>query len=154
MKLSHRDLLTVIKRSPLTSIDLVIRNDSGEVLLGLRRNEPAKNYWFVPGGRILLNESIAAAFERIAREELGTALSFHDACFLGVFEHFFTNNFAGVPGIGTHYIVLAYEVRLNKPLSITPDDQHHQLQWFQVKQLSEDSSVHPKTKAYFALGTL
>jgi hypothetical protein len=39
--------------APLVSIDLIIRDNADRVLLGLRNNEPAKGYFFVPGGIIL-----------------------------------------------------------------------------------------------------
>ncbi len=48
--LSHAELDSVIRLAPLIAIDLIIRNASGGVLLGLRRNEPAKDCYFVPGG--------------------------------------------------------------------------------------------------------
>ena len=82
MKLNHRDLIEVIKKTPLVAIDLILKNNLNEVLLGLRNNEPAKNFWFVPGGRILIRERISDSFQRIVREELGTNLSFNDATFL------------------------------------------------------------------------
>ena len=63
IKLNHDDFVEVVKKTPLVSIDLIVENDRNEVLLGFRKNEPAKNYWFVPGGRILKNERIAEAFE-------------------------------------------------------------------------------------------
>jgi colanic acid biosynthesis protein WcaH len=55
---------TVIASTPLVSIDLVVTNQNGEALLGKRLNRPAKDFWFVPGGRILKEESLAAAFRR------------------------------------------------------------------------------------------
>ena len=46
--LSHAELDTVIRRAPLIAIDLIIRDARDEVLLGLRKNEPAKGcfVWF------------------------------------------------------------------------------------------------------------
>jgi colanic acid biosynthesis protein WcaH len=32
------------------SIDLIVRDADGRVLLGLRNNRPARDWWFVPGG--------------------------------------------------------------------------------------------------------
>ncbi|HGT8289544.1 TPA: GDP-mannose mannosyl hydrolase, partial [Escherichia coli] len=46
----------VIQLTPLISIDLLIENENGEYLFGLRNNRPAKNKFFVPGGRIRKNE--------------------------------------------------------------------------------------------------
>ena len=39
---------TVVASTPLVSIDLIVRNRQGQVLLGLRTNRPAQGGWFVP----------------------------------------------------------------------------------------------------------
>jgi len=51
--------------SALVSIDLIIRNARDEVLLGLRSNEPAKGFYFVPGGMIRKGERLGEAFASI-----------------------------------------------------------------------------------------
>src|SRR4029077_771038 len=84
--LSHAELDTVIRLAPLIAIDLIIRNARDEVLLGLRKNEPAKGCYFVPGGMILKNERLADAFARLAKTETDHAASFDDARLIGVFE--------------------------------------------------------------------
>ena len=61
---------TVVESTPLISIDLIVRNKKGEVLLGQRINRPAKGDWFVPGGRILKDESFDNAFKRLIKSEL------------------------------------------------------------------------------------
>jgi colanic acid biosynthesis protein WcaH len=43
MTLGERDFLEVIERTPLVSIDLVVRDEAGRVLLGRRTREPAKS---------------------------------------------------------------------------------------------------------------
>jgi colanic acid biosynthesis protein WcaH len=150
MRLDKSALLKIVEISPLISIDLIIRNIHNEVLLGLRNNEPAKNYWFVPGGRICKGERLAQAFERISQEEIGETLTIQDARFLGVFEHFYQENFAQEPGIDTHYIVLAYEICLCNSLPRLPDDQHCQYRWILPDILLQVPGVHPYTKAYFS----
>jgi len=151
MKLDRPALIEVVKNTPLVSIDLIVRNTQNEVLLGLRNNEPARNYWFVPGSRICKNEHMTQAFRRLSREELGVELTIQDAQFLGVFEHFYQENFAQKPGIDTHYVVLAYEVKLYKPLHNLPKDQHSHSQWWPVDNLLQAQDVHPYTKAYFSV---
>jgi hypothetical protein len=51
--LSADDFAHIIRYAPLVSIDLIIRDLEGKVLLGLRTNEPAKHTYFLPGGVIL-----------------------------------------------------------------------------------------------------
>ncbi len=149
MLLPPEVLIDVIRYTPLVSIDLVVRDEDGRVLVGWRTNRPAQNLWFVPGGRICKDERIADAFRRISKNELGVALEQSQAWFLGVYEHFYADNFAERPGFGTHYIVLGYEVRLDSPLAALPDDQHEQYRWFSVAELLADPAVHDNTKAYF-----
>lgn len=148
-KLNCNDFIEVVKNTPLVSIDLIIKNDRSQVLLGLRENAPARNYWFVPGGRILKNERIGEAFERIANDELGINLAYKDANFLGVFEHLYQDNFAQMQGFGTHYVVLAHEIKIAETQLISPKAQHSRYKWFDQESLRKTKNVHPYTKAYF-----
>ena len=59
--LDRETFIEVIRHTPLVSIDLIVTRDDGCVLLGQRLNEPARNYWFVPGGRIYKDEPLAHA---------------------------------------------------------------------------------------------
>ena len=144
--------MEVVRLTPLVSIDLIVRNPGGQVLVGLRSNKPAQNTWFVPGGRICKDERMAAAFRRISQNELGTALEMSQARFLGVYEHLYEDNFAGAAGVSTHYIVLAYEITLTQPLSSLPEAQHAAYRWFSVADLLRAEDVHPNTQAYFLEG--
>lgn len=111
MWLSDETFKSVIQHTPLISIDLIVRNEQGEVLLGKRVNAPAKGYWFVPGGRVRKNETLDDAFVRLVKEELGieSGVTRADAKFLGVFEHFYDDYVFG-DDVSTHYIVLGYEI--------------------------------------------
>jgi colanic acid biosynthesis protein WcaH len=139
----------IVKNAPLVSIDLIVRNQNNEVLLGLRKSSPAKNTWFVPGGRIWKDEKIDAAFNRITKNELGISLNLKNAHFLRVFEHFYEENFADEPDFGTHYIVLAYEIKLSTEHSELPLKQHSNYQWMSEKNLFQNEEVHHYTKDYF-----
>ena len=139
---------TVVRSAPLVSIDLVVINSQGQVLLGQRTNRPAQGFWFVPGGRILKNEAMAAAFLRLSKAELGFASELGDAEFLGVYEHFYTDNFSGTD-FSTHYVVLGYRLVHDLDLNSLPDAQHHFYRWFDVAELLASVQVHDNTKAYF-----
>ena len=86
MFLDETTFKTVIASTPLISIDLVVKNTKGEYLLGYRNNRPAQGFWFVPGGRILKDETMDDAFIRLCKDELGVALMRQQAFFLGPFE--------------------------------------------------------------------
>ena len=146
MHLTPRQFLALIKTAPLVAIDLVIRNQHGDVLLGRRTNRPAKGFWFVPGGRIRRGETIKAAIHRITKNELGTTLP--APLLLGAFDHFYPDNAQGVPGLDTHYVSLAYTCEWAGPFGES-DGQHSDFQWMTVKELLAHKKVHPNTKAFF-----
>ena len=151
--LDHETFKAIVDNAPLISIDLVVRNSAGEVLLGQRLNRPAQGFWFVPGGRILKNESLAAAFKRLTLNELGIAIDIQDARYLGLYEHFypdsiFTND-SSEPLISTHYVVNGFEVVLPEADHDLPVEQHGAYQWFTEEQLKASDEVHVHSKWYF-----
>jgi colanic acid biosynthesis protein WcaH len=137
---------TIVASTPLVSIDLIVRNLQYEILLGKRTNRPAKGYWFVPGGRVLKDESLEKAILRLTNAELNVASS--RANFKGVYQHFYDDNFS-VDDFTTHYIVLAYEMFLDEDLLSLPVEQHSEYHWFTENQLLTNQEVHEHTKWYF-----
>lgn len=147
--LSHDDYLKAIDLRPLVSIDLVIQNSRGQILLGLRKNQPAQGSWFVPGGVIYKNETQSNALNRISSRELGFGISNNDTELLGVYEHFYETNFAGAQGITTHYVVIGLSYQLADSQNISMDDQHEALEWWDRDALLASPDVHQYTKNYF-----
>lgn len=148
MFLDDTTFRTVLASTPLVSIDLIVNDRLGRLLLGQRNNRPAKGDWFVPGGRIFKNESIAKAFSRLSQNELGNEFLITDATLLGVFDHFYNDSvFGDTPS--THYVALAYTFQIDS-LDNLPKDQHNDYRWFSVEELLADPDVHLHTKAYFS----
>ncbi len=148
-RLNHADLQTVVRLAPLVSIDLIIRNPCDQVLLGLRNNEPAKGFYFVPGGMVLKNERLADAFARILKDETNCDASIEHARLKGAYEHFYGNNRFGAAGFGTHYVVLGYELRMTEGTALQRDCHHSELRWWPQSELLASPAVHDNTKAYF-----
>lgn len=149
--MNDEKILEIINAAPLVSVDLIIKNEGGDVLLGKRSNRPAQGYWFVPGGRIRKNEKIADAVARISETELGIAVRFYKTRLLGGYNHIYDDNYLGVGGINTHYVVLAYEYTLDKDVKIVKDDQHSDIQWWNIRELLLSKDVHPYTQDYFKI---
>jgi colanic acid biosynthesis protein WcaH len=149
MKLPAGHFLSTIESTPLVSVDLVIVDPRGRVLLGRRTNKPAQGFWFVPGGRIRKNERIEAAFARLTESELGRALPFAQAALLGAYDHIYEDNVFGLDSINTHYVVLAYRCRLESDQEFHFDGQHDELRWWAVAELLKSDEVHQNTKNYF-----
>lgn len=153
MWLSDETFKSIIQHTPLISIDLIVRNEAGEVLLGKRVNAPAKGYWFVPGGRVRKNETLDDAFVRLVREELGieSGINRSDAKFLGVFEHFYEDCVFD-DEVGTHYIVLGYKLQLVEiPVLNSLINQHSCYKWWCTPDFLKSKDIHGFTKNYFKL---
>lgn len=151
MWLPDETFKSVIQHTPLISIDLIVRNERGEVLLGKRVNAPAKGYWFVPGGRVRKNETLDDAFVRLVKEELGieSGVTRVDAKFLGIFEHFYDDCVFGNE-VSTHYIVMGYEIADLNFEDITENiDQHEGYKFFDINGLKLMKNIHQYTKNYF-----
>ncbi|MEA1979241.1 MAG: GDP-mannose mannosyl hydrolase [Chloroflexota bacterium] len=150
LELDDQVFAQVVKNAPLVSIDIILQDPQGKIFLGRRRNQPAKGKWFVPGGRIRKGERLDQAIHRIVREELGVDSISSAAEFVGVFEHFYEDNFAAEAGYGTHFVVLAYEFLLELPLTNLPPEQHTEFRWWDIEELIKSPEVHIYTKAYFS----
>ena len=157
MFLRQEDFATVVRSTPLVSLDLIVENAQGEFLLGKRLNRPAQGFWFAPGGRIRKGERLDEAFARIAREELGLALARAEARLLAVDEHFYEDSVFAPAGEGptTHYVVLVhgYDWRGGELPNTAALGQHDALRWWPVEALAADPGVHPHTRAYARLLT-
>jgi colanic acid biosynthesis protein WcaH len=149
MFLTSDTFATVIDATPLVSIDLLVRNAQGQVLLGYRDNKPAQYTWFVPGGRVRKSETIAEAFARLVSVELGLVWPLDEAEFVGPYEHMYLDNALNRENLTTHYVVLAYTFTVPAEQPLNLKDQHAQSAWWSVAELLASESVHVNTKAYF-----
>lgn len=139
---------TIIKNTPLISIDLIIKDKTGAVLLGERLNRPAKGYWFVPGGRIRKDERFSQAFNRLVLEELGFDYPYEKARFIGPFEHHYSDSVFDEYS-STHYVVLGFEITISERPNKLPCAQHNNYNWFSIDELLDSPHVHLHTKWYF-----
>jgi colanic acid biosynthesis protein WcaH len=144
------DFLRAIDALPLVSVDLVLVNPEGQLLLGLRCNAPARHWWFTPGGRVRKHEPFATCLERIAESELSLPLeSLRDARLMGVWDHFYDDSVFS-PEVSTHYVNLPHCLQLQKSLdeSALPLDQHTAWRWQNAQSAAVSEDVHPYVRAY------
>ena len=141
---------------PLVSIDLVLTDQADRLLLGLRRNAPARDWWFTPGGRIRKNEALAHARQRIAAEELGLSdAAVRRATLMGAWDHFYPDS-AFDPDTSTHYVNLALWLPLTPAeadaliLLEGEGEQHATWQWMPLAQAAQDAGVHSHVRVYAA----
>jgi colanic acid biosynthesis protein WcaH len=105
---------TIVRNTPLVSIDLIIKNRNGDYLLNLRGRSPAYHKWFFFGGSIKKPETPEEAFNRIIDREFFSTLkiNFNDAKFTKLAVHRYKENLDGqVKSFeeGIQYYVLCYE---------------------------------------------
>ena len=157
MFLNKKKFISLIQNAPLISIDFCIVFE-GKILLGKRKNPPAQNFFFVPGGRIQKNETIKSAQKRLLAEEIGLkniSLVKKYIKFIGIFEHFYEDNFLGQNDFNTHYIAHAYKVEINDLEQINYaqfEEQHHIYKWISIKddflEKQNKIKIHKYTQNY------
>ena len=58
VKILSKDLWkNIVMHMPIPAKDLLFYSDKKGLLMGKRINKPAKDYYFVPGGRVFKNEN-------------------------------------------------------------------------------------------------
>lgn len=138
----------MLRAMPVVSVDLIVNDEHGQVLLGKRRNRPASGYWFVPGGRLFKREDLDTAVRRISRQELGQELALVRV--LGVYHQRYPDNFQD-DSYDSHYVTFAVSVVAIEARPMGGDDQHEEFRWWQVEDLMKSQKVHELTKNYFSL---
>lgn len=149
MKLELERFKSVVRDTVLVSLDLILINERGEVLVGRRKNGPACDYLFVPGGRVMKGEALAAALQRVAAQETGLTLSPSEVVLHGVYDHFYDDSCFEDRSISTQYVVIACLCKVDSGVSIRADQQHQSLDFLPIADLMASPLVHSYTKNYF-----
>lgn len=71
MWIPEKKYQSIIKLIPIPCVDLLVVNEEKKILLIKRKNEPAKDQWWFPGGRVNFSESRHNAAIRKLKEECG-----------------------------------------------------------------------------------
>jgi len=114
------------KQMPLSCVDLLVTHN-GSLLLMLRNNEPAKDLWFTPGGRIFKGETLEQAVKRVLHEETG--LHPTSITQISTMSHMW-------PEVHTVTTIYRVEVDTDK---VKPDQQHRDYRW--INTMEDD--LHP-----------
>jgi len=141
---------------PLVSVDWCVTDPQRRLLLGRRRNAPARGWWFTPGGSIRRNEPLAEALQRVARDELGVPIAMAVQLtarvrLMGAWDHFYEDS-AFDPHESTHYVNLPHWIALSAAevatLPLAADEQHLAWRWIGVDEAARDPEVHAYVRPY------
>lgn len=117
------------KKMPLPCVDLLVVY-KGSLLLMLRNNEPAKDLWFTPGGRIHRNEPLEETVKRVLHEETG--LHPTSITQISTMSHIWPE---------AHTVTTYYRVEVDTH-KVNPDEQHRDHRW--INRMEDE--LHPYIK--------
>jgi len=149
IKLGLEQFKAVVRDTVLVSLDLLLINERGELLIGRRTHAPARGYAFVPGGRVMKGETLAIALQRIAKEETGLDLTLNQVVLHGIYDHIYDDSCFDDASISTQYVVIACRCAVSSDAQVFSDQQHESLHFMPVAEIIADPRVHPYTKMYF-----
>lgn len=127
----------IISNVPIACVDVAIVYN-GAVLLVKRKDAPAKNEWWVPGGRILKNETMIKAAIRKAKEEVGIIC--HAGPIVYTAETIFEDGHDNIP---IHSINSCFLLYPQKDFSQCVLDNHH-LEYKWVYTIDESLNQYVK----------
>lgn len=147
MIFSKNRFVRIINDVPLCSIDILLKKNN-RYLMCLRKNKPAKNYFFVPGGRILKNEKYESTIRRILKNELNIKTKIPKYKIIGIYNHIYKDNVFDKKGVNTHYFVCAIKIEYKKNIFIKIDKQHSKYVFMSKKEILTNKKVHKFAKLY------
>jgi colanic acid biosynthesis protein WcaH len=119
------DLYKEICRSmPIPCVDILVINSEGQVLLLKRSNEPMKDEWWFPGGRVLFKESRSQTVLRKLKEECGLVPV--QVTELGTYDMILTIKNRLEP---SHAITTLFQAKVDNKIQIKLDAQSQDAQW-------------------------
>ena len=101
---------------PIASVEAVILEDDKYLFLR-RKNEPVKDHWWFPGGRIRKGETLKQALAREVKEETGLTVT--ESKLVNVYSRIFDQR---------HDITIAYTCKC-KPTKITLNNEHSEYKY-------------------------
>jgi colanic acid biosynthesis protein WcaH len=124
MFIEQKDFNEIKQVLPINAVELLIVDADENILLFKRTNEPAKDEWWLPGGRIRFTETRLDAAKRLLKEECGVENI--DMKKLGMFEYMVNND---TENYQQHVISTIYIVKLIETENIIIDSQTSEYAW-------------------------
>ena len=115
----------ILEYLPIFCIDLVLYHQ-GKVLLTYRTQQPAKDQWWIQGGRVFKNETFSQAVQRLAKREIGIEVEILNQ--IGTYEVFFEQGILPTK-TGIHDVAVCFLVKPKDKAEIKLDPTHQQWKW-------------------------
>ena len=117
----------ILKVMPISCIDLVVEDEYENILMLKRKNEPAKNMWWFPGGRIFYGETRELAVKRKLLEECGLVGEIMNE--IGTYDVFLNYNTKANENCLSHGISTFYKIKCVNTNTIVIDSQSSSFKW-------------------------
>lgn len=121
-----------IKQYPKVGIGVMIKNNQGQVLLGLRQGSHGAGEWSFPGGHLEMGETIFATAKRETMEEVGLEINEFELISVADELRYLVSD-------GKHYLNIGVlgKYQGGKPILMEPD-KFKGWQWFALDNLPEN----------------
>lgn len=167
--LPTHEYIHIINHTALVSSDLLI-SYKHRILMGFRKNNPARNTWFTPGVRLYKGETPRQGIVRIFHTELGVSsprlkkyFKYTVFRYKGCYEHMYPGqNFLDMPNVSTQYFTHAfsavvtscqYRFLMNSLHVLRIQDQHSRLEWVPMdaiqKGIYKHRPIHTMVRQFF-----
>lgn len=116
-----------MKRHPVVSIDLIIQNPQGQILLGEvseKWQDGGRYLWGLPGREVSFGEDLMTCVKRNLKQEVGMESA--SAKIVSINSNF---------GYGNHYVAIGVLVTANGSPRINRPEDWVQLKWFDKKDI-------------------
>lgn len=130
---------TILENMPIVCCDVVIRNeDTKKYLLVKRGDEPAKDQWWVVGGRLYKNEKPYKCAIRKVKEEVGIT-KIKRCEYVDIDSTVFETGYHGIP---VHSVNLIYLITVSGKPKVNLDKSCSTYDWFTIQDMCK-LNLHP-----------
>jgi mutator protein MutT len=122
----------IIKKYPKVGVGVMIKNDSNQVLLGLRQGSHGAGEWSFPGGHLEMGETIFETAKRETKEEVGLEINEFELISVADEMRYLVSD-------GKHYLNIGVmgKYQGGEPVLMEPD-KCQGWQWFDLGNLPEN----------------
>lgn len=135
--LSLRSYRSFLSKMPLLCVDAIVLNEENKILLLLRKDEPKKNQWWIPGGRVYKKERLSTAIKRKLHEEVGIN-KVKNLEEIGIYELFSPERLFSNIESGGHVVGIIFKAEIKSSQKIRVDEHHSNHKWADYEELSAD----------------